>query len=167
MAQHRPCRADGACACGWDHPQRLIRNVARQPAWLPILPRQKHRDRSRAAPSSCPCRAGEETRPCACLSTPPRCSAVRRDWGLSLKLSTAPRNAPSPTHAAGVIIRFVGQSIPAPAPCAKRFFRSASRGNRSHAAPAFFPSNTPARGPHLRSCHFFEIRSLQCRMFWL
>ncbi len=125
--ERRPCRADGAYACGWGHPQRLIRNVAREPAYPPILPRQKLRDRFSPAPPSCPCRAGGKTHPCACLSTPPRCSAVRRDWGLSLKLSTAPRKAPRSTHAAGVIIRFVGQSIPAQAQSAKRFFSNGPR----------------------------------------
>ena len=97
-----PCHADGACVCGRGHPQRLSRNVDRQPAQPPIPPRQNPRDRALPVPPSCPCRAGGKTHPCACLSTPPRCSAVRRDWGLSLKLSTAPRKAPCPTHAAGV-----------------------------------------------------------------
>ena len=119
MRPPRPCRACVAFSCGWDHPQSPFRNVAQGPTLPPILPKQKLRDRSKPAPLSCPCRAGGETRPCACLSTPPRCSAVRRDWGLSLKLSTAPRKAPRSTHAAGVIIRFVGRSIPAPAPAAK------------------------------------------------
>lgn len=143
----RPCHGGDACACEWDHPQKLIRNVARRPARLPILPRQKPRDRSLPVPPSCPCRADGESRPCACLSTPPRCSAVRRDWGLSLMLSTAPRKAPRSTHAAGVIIRFVGQSISAPAPTAKRFFERSSP--RAPAAASRLRPKTGERAPSL------------------
>jgi hypothetical protein len=106
----RPCRAGAAFSCGWGHPQSPFRNVAQGPAPTPILPKQKPRDRSQPVPPSCPCRAGGVSRPCACLSTPPRFSAVRRDWGLSLKLSTEPRKAPRPTHAAGLSFVSLGKA---------------------------------------------------------
>jgi hypothetical protein len=141
-----PCRGGAAFACGWGHPQSPFRNVAQGPALPPILPKQKSQDRSMPALPSCPCRAGGVTRPCACLSTPPRFSAVRRDWGLSLKLSTEPRKAPRSTRAAGFIIRFVGQSIPAQAISAKRFFCNGRTGLRRARGPSTSSIGGPVQG---------------------
>ncbi|EHS49301.1 hypothetical protein PDO_0679, partial [Rhizobium sp. PDO1-076] len=79
-----PCCDDGAFACGWGHPQRLFRNVEPEPAHQPILPKSKVPHRLAPPLSFFPCRAGENSRPCACPSTPPRFSAFRRGRGLSL-----------------------------------------------------------------------------------
>lgn len=124
-------------------------------------------NRTACAASVCPCRF--VTRLCAprrdLLPTPRIQTASRRDRGLSLVSTMAPREALRPLKA---LSRFcVGATVPAPPPFAKLFLNPCEERQAERTLPGTAPFGVRARRSDTARPHFFGKRYLHQAFFCL